>query len=227
MKNIKIGLDIDSVIADFEPHYFDWLGLDKTPATTWHDSRFIDHFDKIKKDTDFWLSMPFLITVDDLKFKPDRFVTARGIDNEITKEWLKKGGFENIPVFTVPFNASKLDYVKGVDVFVDDALHNYHELNDNGINCFLMNRSHNEHKGSNFQIKKRIFHLNDLCDINLRMLSGEIKRDKKIVITDKNLTIYNQQFFICYWDDNDVWGVGSKKGIPQGELKEAQFKIID
>lgn len=228
METIKVGLDIDDVIGDFSNHYFDWLNLDKTPATTWEDARFVNHFSKIKDDVDFWLSIPFLITADELKFKPNRFVTARGIDSEITKKWLKGGAFENIPVYTVPFNASKVDFVKGVDVFVDDALHNYFELNDNGINCFLMNRSHNEKKDSNCQIRKRIYHLNDLCNINPRMLSGEIKQHKKILVTDESLTrIYNKEMFICYWEDKNIWGVGSKKGIPEGLLQESQFKILD
>ncbi len=57
---------------------------------------------------------------------------------------------------------SKVKVLQGrVDIFVDDAYHNYKELNEAGIECLLMSRSHNTKEEV---YTKRIFKLNEVLD---------------------------------------------------------------
>jgi uncharacterized HAD superfamily protein len=172
IKNFKIGLDIDGVVASFDTHFFDYLGLDnKQPAHSWDDPRFIENFDKVKHDLDFWLSMPALIKADHLDFYPDVFITARPIENKYSAQWLKWQGFKNQLVITVPSTkenhkskvpsvlSSKLDY------FVDDHVVNVNEINtQTSCICFLKSRAHNVKEGEHLN-KLRIYHLNQLMDL--------------------------------------------------------------
>ena len=151
----KIGLDIDEVVADFCNHFFNYLDLDTTPATDWDDERF-DLFYKIEKDIDFWMSIPIIYHRDQIKFDPYCFVTSRPIDTKHSKEWLEKAGFKNPIVYTVGLNGSKYKHVKTLDLFVDDAPHNFQELSSKNCNVLLMDRPHNQ----NIITDKRIF---DLC----------------------------------------------------------------
>lgn len=158
---MRIGLDIDGVIADFENHFYYYLDIkDTTPATDWNDPRIRENFHKIKDDKFFWIYMPTLVDADSINFEIDCFVTARDISSSITKRWLLNNGFPNVPLYSVGFNNSKVSVLKekGVDLFLDDALHNYNELNKAGINCILMDAAHNRHE----KVEKRIKNINDL-----------------------------------------------------------------
>lgn len=142
---MRIGLDVDGVLADFEGHFLHYMDFeDKTRPTDWKDVRFKNNIEKVKRDINFWLSIPNLVEAQLLDFNPVIYVTARPIPSEITRKWLKINGFPPAPVVTVGTNGSKVSsLVNNVDAFVDDAYHNYTELNDAGINCVLMTSSHN------------------------------------------------------------------------------------
>ncbi|MCA9750027.1 MAG: hypothetical protein KC414_13035, partial [Romboutsia sp.] len=142
---MKIGLDIDGVLADFGTHFLDYLNIeDKSPAKEWDDDRFVSNFHRIMDDENFWLTIPRLIEPYSLKFKPVIYVTARSIPSEITKKWLLNNGFPDVPLISVGYNENKIDSLKDtIDVFIDDAVHNFEELNNAGIECLLMTRSHN------------------------------------------------------------------------------------
>lgn len=159
---MKIGLDIDGVLAKFAEHYLEYLNFeDKSLPTDWHDMRFKEHFQQIAFDSDFWLSIPPAIDPNILDFIPVIYVTARPIDSTVTSLWLEKNGFPYAPVITVGHNGSKVRALKNrVDVFVDDAYHNYMELNEAGINCVLMSQSHNEQ----FDVDKRIHSINQVLN---------------------------------------------------------------
>ncbi len=73
--------------------------------------------------------------------------------------------FPVAPVISVGRGESKVEQAKsiGVEVFVDDAYHNFKELNDGGIFTYLITRSHNEKYDVGH---RRINHLNDVVKIH-------------------------------------------------------------
>jgi len=143
---MKIWLDIDGVCLDFGPHYLAYLGFeDQTPAKDWKDPRFVNHFYKIAKDEEFWLGIPPLIR--EIPFEFEGYCTARPIDTSVTEKSLEICKLPKKKIITVGHNVSKVEALKevGCTHFLDDAYHNFEELNNNGIDCYLMSRSHNLH----------------------------------------------------------------------------------
>lgn len=172
-KSVRIGLDIDGVLADFERHFLDWLGLPGYPAEAWDDRRFRDNFYKIESDSNFWMTLPAIIYGSDLLFNPEIFVTARPMEQtSITESWLYgKNLFAKQNLINVGQGNSKVEALKGkVDIFLDDAIHNFEELNDNGINCYLITRNHNKdyHTSKRFDslydFQRKCFHKNEIED---------------------------------------------------------------
>lgn len=141
------GVDIDGVFAAFSEHFLSWFNLDPTPAVHWNDVRFRNEarWKAIENNPDFWLSIPPLIKAEDLKFEPDAYVTARTIDSAITQKWLDMHNFPIAPLISVGRGGSKVEALREhkIDIYVDDAYHNFVELNKNGIFTFLKTRSHN------------------------------------------------------------------------------------
>lgn len=159
---MRIGLDIDGVLAAFGEHFLDYLGFeDKTPPKHWDDPRFSENFYKIKDDINFWLTIPRLFDPRILDFNPVIYVTARDIPTSVTEKWLEINEFPKAPVVSVGVGGDKVETLKeNVDIFVDDALHNYHALNEAGINCVLITRSHNEYE----EVEKRIESINQVLN---------------------------------------------------------------
>lgn len=145
----NIGLDIDGVLAAFSEGFLEYFDLDRNPAKHWNDPRFrnADRWKEIENNEEFWTGLDTLIHPDDLLFEPHCYITARSIPQEWTEKWLFEiNNFPKVPVITVGRGESKVEQAKliGVEVFVDDAYHNFKELNDNGIFTYLLTRSHNE-----------------------------------------------------------------------------------
>lgn len=160
---MRVGLDIDGVLGAFDKHFLDYLDFeDKTPSKIWDDPRIVNHFHRIESDVNFWLTMPRLIEPDELDFIPVIYVTARNIATSITKKWLKINGFPEAPVITVGKDGSKVDALKNVvDVFIDDAYHNYTELNKGGVKCLLMSAPYNVQYN---RVDKRIYSINQVLN---------------------------------------------------------------
>lgn len=142
----KIGLDIDSVLNEFDTYFLEYLGLDLTPQVHWNDPRFRDpnNWEKINTP-DFWENIPVKLHADLLPFEPVVYVTTRSINPEWTINWLNKHRFPQAPVYHVGKGNSKLDVLKNIelDMFVDDHYHNFVELNNNGVFTKLFNNSAN------------------------------------------------------------------------------------
>lgn len=142
--NVYLFLDVDGICADFNKHFLDYLNIeDKTPAKSWEDSRFKDNWKRIENDEKFWLTIPPMKGVKSLNFYG--YCTARPISNTVTREWMKKNNFPNKPIINVGVGGSKVKDLKrvGCELFVDDAIHNFEEINKSNIPCLLMTRSHN------------------------------------------------------------------------------------
>lgn len=160
-RKLKIGLDIDEVIADFIGHFSKKFNLTH-PIECWNfDPEIRIKINSIKDDNEFWLSMPRKINPSELPFEPHCYITSRPCNIEITRKWIHDNGFPNVPIYSVGLDDSKIDVAKksGIDVFVDDRYENFAELNNNGICCFLYDAPHNQRYDVGF---KRIKRLSDL-----------------------------------------------------------------
>lgn len=162
LNTIKYGLDIDGVLADFDAHLCNTVGIDLHKVTHWNDPVIKKYYNDIKHDENFWLTMPKLIKPEDIPFEVHCYITSRSIDTEITKKWLYDNGYPDAPVFTVGHNAPKVEVAlqSGVDIFIDDKFENFVQLNKAGICTFLMDAPHNQKHDvgykriSNFEIFK-------------------------------------------------------------------------
>jgi len=143
MKKFRIGYDIDGVLADFN---MAWHVLypetNPRPNTWFFDDKICERFEKMRRDNtldDFYLKIKRLIEPEEIKFKPDCYITSRPVDSQISQTWINKNGFPQKQVFTVDVDSSKVEIAKklNLDLFVDDKYENFLELNENGILCYL------------------------------------------------------------------------------------------
>lgn len=139
--NLRIGLDIDGVIADFSSGYIKRFG--KIPEKDWCITRNVQHI--LIKEREFWLTLPVIRVPN---FIPRLFCSARVNNKRWTKKYLIDLGLTS-PLYQVPgYNISKVNTLKGrVDVFIEDSLKNFIDLNLHGIPCLLMDAPSNQSWG--------------------------------------------------------------------------------
>ena len=139
--SLRIGLDIDNTIADFNSGYLKRFG--KFPNKDWCITRNVQNI--LIHEKDFWLNLPVIRTPD---FTPRLFCSARVNSKRWTKQYLLKLGL-NSPLYQVPgYHVSKAKILKGkVDVFVEDSIKNFIDLNLNGIPCLLIDEPTNKEWG--------------------------------------------------------------------------------
>jgi len=144
LKLPKIGLDIDEVLADFVGP---WSKRFSHDIPTWwnFDREMIKNLEDSKNDKDFWLNLPVKTKPEDIPFEPHCYITSRVIPKEWTEEWLHKNGFPAMPVYSLGVGHSKVEMAKqsGIDIFVDDSISNFVQLNKAGICCYLFDAPHN------------------------------------------------------------------------------------
>jgi hypothetical protein len=138
---IKIGLDIDDVLASFLPEYLNKFG---NPKNNFEITKNVEKV--LKHDREFWLSLPVLNT---LNFEPALYCTKRVNCKTWTKKWLENNNFPNKPVYQVICQCrNKADFIKGrVDVFVDDSITNFIQMNLAGVPCLLLDKEYNQDWG--------------------------------------------------------------------------------
>lgn len=143
MKTLKIGLDIDGVIANFQLAWHELHPeIPAEPDMYDSDKNFIRRFNDMRKAgtlNDFYLSIKPLLKPEDVPFEPYCYVTARPVETWVTEQWLDKFGFPDKKVITVPTSTSKVNAMKeaGVEIFIDDHYGNFTELNNAGIVTYL------------------------------------------------------------------------------------------
>lgn len=160
LKEPRVGLDIDEVLADFIGHWVKRFG-GSTPDY-WHFDRDMkSKFEILKNDKDFWLSVPVKTSPKDIPFEPACYITSRSIPTEWTEEWLDKNGFSAAPVYSVGYGESKVAAAKDakIDIYVDDRFTNFVELNKAGICCYLFDAPHNQRYSVGY---KRVKNLSEL-----------------------------------------------------------------
>lgn len=142
----RVGLDVDGPCADYEKHFLEYLNLPKHLAEDWDDSRFVDNYPLIENDLHFWNTIPPTINGKLIFMPVAAYCTARPVTAMLTREWLKNNGFPDATVFSVGHNGNKVKTLKAasVNLFLDDRPLNFEQLNDAGIDCLLVTRSHNK-----------------------------------------------------------------------------------
>lgn len=169
LEDVKMGYDIDGVLGEFSDHFLNYFNInDKTPPKKWSDKRFKENFHLTYNNKDFWMTMPPTIDPNSLILMPHCYITARPIPNEWTMEWLWKNRYPYADLYTVGEDGKKADtfYKSGATHFIDDGLHNFDELNNLGIPCFLLSRSHNLDRNTDM----RINNLKDLPKFVLNLI---------------------------------------------------------
>ena len=141
MKRLKIGCDIDDLLAEFINTYYERFGI---PKNDFEITRNVQNV--LRKDQDFWENLPVL---NRLNFEPELYCTKRVNNKTWTKNWLKKNQFPDKPVYQVYYQkGNKANFIKGkVDVFIDDSVSNFIQMNLAGVPCLLYNKPYNQDWG--------------------------------------------------------------------------------
>ena len=144
----KIGLDIDEVLADWLGAWMKRFHIKKRPTSWRFDRKINERFDTMRKNKQldkFYLNLKPLVNPDDIPFEPHCYITSRPVCKTISEKWLDKHNFPTSPVYSVKCGKSKVEIAKeaGVEIFVDDNYHNFVELNNNGVFCYLYDTPHN------------------------------------------------------------------------------------
>lgn len=144
---LRIGLDIDDTIAGFSKGYIERFS--KFPNKDWAITRNVNNI--LIHERDFWLGLPVLRRPN---FVPKLYCSCRINNKKWTKRYLKERGFPNSPLYQIPgYHCSKAATLRGrVDVFIDDSIHIFEDLNKKGIPCLLIDSEQNKEYDTPFRI---------------------------------------------------------------------------
>lgn len=148
---LRIGLDIDDTICSFMSSYLDKFGEPREDAEI---TRNVCR--KLIKDRDFWLNLPI---INRPNFEPTLYCTKRIHPKTWTRQYLIKNDLPVAPIYQVYCQASsKAPRIKGrIDVFIDDSISNFLDLNLKGVPCLLIDSPYNRNVWGK---EGRIFSLN-------------------------------------------------------------------
>ena len=138
-----VGCDLDDVIFDFTGSYE--KRFNTKLSDYWNgDYDMGANLEQLKNEKDFWVNMP---VKNRPSFEIDYYITARSIPVEWTEEAIQRNNLPKAPVYSLPWNMSKIDTLKklGVDIMIDDKYATFKECKENGIFCYLMNATSNQH----------------------------------------------------------------------------------
>ena len=141
IKRLEIGLDIDEVLADWSGPFFKRFKPKNDADITRICNRVIN------KDRNFWLNLPVIQYP--IGFEPKLYCTKRSCLKTYSKEWLDNNGFPHKPVYQVFCQVdNKARYIKGrIDVFADDSINTFIQMNWSGVPCLLMDTKYNQSWG--------------------------------------------------------------------------------
>ena len=141
MTKLKIGLDIDEVLALWSEPFFNRFN----PKNDADITRICNQI--LAKDRKFWLSLDVIRRP--IGFDPVLYCTKRSCLKTYTKEWLDNNSFPHKPVYQVLCQIdNKARYIKGrCDVFIDDSPRNFIQMNCSGVPTLLMDTPYNRNLG--------------------------------------------------------------------------------
>ena len=144
LSNLRIGLDIDGVLADFRMAVIKKYNL-YTGNSSWKFSYLINQlWNDIKDNKEFWLNIEPICNPKDIPFEPVLYCSNRRHSGKWIEEWIEKHNFPCCPVITTSKNKSEILKKHKIDIFVEDKFQNYQEIKNAGIKCFLITRDWNE-----------------------------------------------------------------------------------
>lgn len=142
---IRIGTDLDCVIADFDKAYAQRFDAEHNPEVLQSKNITKNVNTILINERSFWVEMPVLNRPE---FEVELYCTRRVNPKSWTKEFLKRN---NMPVAKrglYQTTGVKSPLIKGrIDVFIDDSVQNFIELNKNGVCCLLYRTELNESWG--------------------------------------------------------------------------------
>lgn len=145
--NLRVGLDIDDTMFDFMGAYVKKFGKPKSDSEITYNVQ-----NKLRIDKEFWVNLELINKPD---FTPELYCTKRVNPKSWTKECLVKNGLYETnkigghillpPIYQMYYQqGNKANMIKGkVDVFVEDSIRNFIQLNLAGIPCLLIDCEHN------------------------------------------------------------------------------------
>ena len=182
MKLKRLVYDLDGVVVDFVHGFLRaarMMGetrLDKAPWSSYyggHKEAFQYVWEAVYRDPEFWLHLN--PREDALKHKAtimDQFcvgyVTARPVRSEVSAEWLRRFGFPERPVTTVPHYSTKVHEVikLGGHGIVEDKFENFRDANKAGLDGYLVRTPFNNKKVCPPEwAHKKISSLNELANL--------------------------------------------------------------
>lgn len=139
---MRIGLDLDDTVNSWWSEYLERFGPPTSDAEITYNVENV-----LRHDKDFWLNLPVIHRPD---FEVELFCTKRVHSKKWTKEWLSINNISpNAPVYQLLYQrGNKARLIKGkVDVFVDDSISNFIQMNLSGVPCLLMDSPNNKQWG--------------------------------------------------------------------------------
>ena len=145
-KKLRIGTDCDGCIDDFWNPYLARFG---EPKNDFEITKNVQQ--KLSRDREFWTTLPVLHKPN---FDVTLYCTKRTSLKSYLRQWLEDNNFPIAPIYQVLYQyGSKAPYIKGrVDVFVDDSISNFLDMNNSGVPCLLMDNPSNRHLGPMLRI---------------------------------------------------------------------------
>lgn len=141
LRQKRIGMDIDDVLADFLSSFARRYNLPE--IFNWNfDDDFLTKYTELEDH--FFENLPSILAPKDILFEPVVYITSRRENlATATSTWLF--GNNKYPVAPIVFAKDKLEACKEhkLDVFIDDKFENFVHLNTNGILCYLFDAPHN------------------------------------------------------------------------------------
>jgi hypothetical protein len=139
---LRVGFDLDDTIFGFSEGYL--KRFKKFPKYDWAITRNVTNI--LIHERDFWVNLPVIRRPD---FEPKLYCSSRVNKKAWSKKALEINGLPNSPLYQVPgYHIPKSKYIKGrVDVFIEDSVHQWKNLNLAGIPCLLIDNERNQEYG--------------------------------------------------------------------------------
>lgn len=162
---LKIALDIDQTIANFEVAYNKHFKVNLSEQMDYVITRNVY---KLRRNKEFWINLPLIELPN---FEPYIYATKRINPKSYTREWIVANGFPDRPIYqTIYQYGNKADIIKGrCDVLIDDSFSNVKKCINSGVPAILINRPHN--KGVSFEYRVSKLDINEIESVYNQLLN--------------------------------------------------------